>query len=422
MIFEEVAMGVGEMKGSPTADGMDPARGPTVAILGAGPIGLDAALMARARGLRFRVYEQAPTPSGNVRSWGHVRMFSPWPMNVSRRMREGLDEAGCPLEVDPEDSPTGHELADRVLDPLWNLPDLRDSLRLGTRVVAVGRAGTLKDEEIGTAARATRPFRILLEDTDGDESVEYADVVLDCTGRWGTPNALGDGGIPAPGERRLEHRIHRRIPDLSLETEDWEGQTVLVAGAGHSAQTAVRALAEAGDGNGRSPRVLWLLRDTDPSFRIENDPLPLRLDLARAAEQMAQGEHPAVTPLPGRVVERLDEVDGDVEVTLRDADGPQGSVRVHRILALTGGVGDSGIYRQLQVHECYATCGPIKLSAALLGADSGGDCLAGGTHGAETLVNPEPGFYILGDKSYGRNSTFLLQIGWAQVDEVFSLF
>jgi hypothetical protein len=83
-------------------------------------------------------------------------------------------------------------------------------------------------------------------------------------------------------------------------------------------------------------------------------------------------------------------------------------------------VGDHLLFRQLQVHECYATCGPIKLSAALLGAGAA-DCLAQQSHGAETLTNPEPGFFILGSKSYGRNSTFLMRVGWQQVEEVFSL-
>ena len=88
------------------------------------------------------------------------------------------------------------------------------------------------------------------------------------------------------------------------------------------------------------------------------------------------------------------------------------------MLALNGGVGDFSIYRQLQVHECYATAAPMKLSAALLGA-AGGDCLEQTGHGAETLTNPEPGFFILGAKSYGRNSQFLMRIGWEQVDDVF---
>lgn len=116
-------------------------------------------------------------------------------------------------------------------------------------------------------------------------------------------------------------------------------------------------------------------------------------------------------------VEELSRRDGSIEVVLRDASGSH-RIAVDRILSLTGFVGDHEIYRQLQVHECYATCGPMKLSAALLGA-AAGDCLAQTSHGADTLRNPEPGFFILGIKSYGRNSSFLMRVGWEQVSEVF---
>ena len=64
----------------------------------------------------------------------------------------------------------------------------------------------------------------------------------------------------------------------------------------------------------------------------------------------------------------------------------------------------------------------MNLAAALLGeagAGAGGDCLAVVAHGPDTLRNPEPGFFILGAKSYGRSSRFLLSVGWRQVDDVF---
>ena len=41
--------------------------------------------------------------------------------------------------------------------------------------------------------------------------------------------------------------------------------------------------------------------------------------------------------------------------------------------------------------------------------------------GPETLRNPEPNFYILGAKSFGRNSQFLLRLGFEQVRDVFTL-
>lgn len=395
-----------------------PGAGPEIAVLGAGPVGLDVALAARERGLSVRVYEAAPVPAGNVRSWGHVRLFTPWHMNVSPRMRRGLQELGRPLDVDGDASPTGHEFADRVLDPLWSLPGLDEGLRTGTRVVAVGREGTLKHEDIGSAARRERPFRILLADAGGREWVEHARVVFDCTGKYGNPNTLGDGGIPAPGERALASRIVRRIPDLAAEAGDWQDRTILLAGAGHSAQTAARELAELASSRPET-RVLWALRQEEPEWgAVAGDPLELREALTADADALAGGVSPAVEAVRGSVVEMLEEAGGRIRAQLRTGSGATRTAEVDRVLSLTGGVGDHDLYRQLQVHECYATSGPMKLSAALLGADSR-DCLDQETHGAETLMNPEPDFFILGDKSYGRNNTFLMQVGWSQVDEVF---
>ncbi|HEX2084671.1 MAG TPA: hypothetical protein VHF89_03235, partial [Solirubrobacteraceae bacterium] len=373
--------------------------------------GLEAALAAAERGWPFTVYEAAPTVAGHVRDWGHTRMFTPWSMNVSARARRALGGAAPQGDA----LPTGDELADRLLDPIAALPAIAPGVRLGTRVLAVGREGLLKHEEIGTPARTAHPFRLLVHDANG-ERVEHADAVIDCTGTYGNPNALGDGGIPAPGERTFADRIERRLPRLAA---GWAGRTVLLTGAGHSAQTAARALAElARDAPGT--RVVWAVRSNDPTwFAVEDDPLRARASLTAAARALAAGASSAVDVRLGRVTEAL-RADGErVAVTLRN--GTPEEVVVDRVLALNGGVGDHTLYRQLQVHECYATAGPIKLSAALLGADAGGDCLAAPSPGPDALVNPEPGFFLLGAKSYGRNSQFLVRTGWEQVDDVIGL-
>lgn len=391
--------------------------GPQIAILGAGPVGLEAALAAAERGHRFTVYERDPHVAAAVREWGHVRMFSPWKMNVSERMRRRLERAGCPPPRG-EACPTGDELVGRVLEPLAATPELAANLRLGTRVVAVGREGWLKHEAIGAPKRAARPFRLLLEDGAGRERVERADVVLDCTGTYGHPNALGDGGIPAPGERELEDRIERRIPDIAGGGEMWAGKTVLLVGAGHSAQTAARDLAELARSR-PGTRVIWALRKREPSWgAVPEDPLPERARLTARARELASGAEPGIETRRGVRVDALERRGDRVAVRLRHGDGRTETVEVDRVLSLTGYVGDHRLYRQLQVHECYATSGPMKLAAALL-ADGEADCLAQTSHGPETLVNPEPNFFILGIKSYGRTNTFLLTVGWSQVDEAF---
>jgi hypothetical protein len=393
---------------------------PHIAILGSGPTGLEAALAAAEAGFPFTLYEAAPEAAGNVRSWGHVRLFTPWEMNVSPRMRRHLAAAGAPVP-DGAECPTGRELAEKLFAPLAALPSIAPNLRLGTRVLAIGREGLLKHEEISTPERGRRPFRLLLADSSGREWTENASIVIDATGTYGNPNRLGDGGIPAPGERALDADIRRSVPDLAQEAADWAGKTILLAGAGHSAQTAVRDLAELAR-QAPGTRIIWALRSAEPSWGThDGDPLPDRARLAAEARDLASGASPAVEARRGVAVEGLSRPNGKVKVALRNDAGPgtgSNEIEVDRVLSLTGYVGDHNLYRQLQVHECYATCGPMKLSAALLGA-AGGDCLTQSTHGVETLTNPEPGLYILGIKSYGRNNTFLMRVGWDQVAEVF---
>src|SRR4029077_8151796 len=180
---------------------------PRIAILGAGPTGLEAALAAVEAGHPFTLYEAAPPGGANVRAWDHVRLFTPWEMNVSPRMRRHLEAAGGEVPSGSE-CPTGNDLAVRLLEPLAALPEIAPNLRLGARVLGIGREGLLKHEEIATPERGRRPFRLLLADASGREWTEGADVVIDATGTWGNPNSLGDGGIPAPGERARGSGIH----------------------------------------------------------------------------------------------------------------------------------------------------------------------------------------------------------------------
>jgi cation diffusion facilitator CzcD-associated flavoprotein CzcO len=384
---------------------------PSIAILGAGPIGLEAALAAAQHGHDFTVYEAAATVGGHVRSWGHVRTFTPWSMNVSPRMRAALPDA-----PHNETLPSGDELADELLEPAAALPELAGRIRLDTRVLAIGREGLLKHEAIADPRRAARPFRLLVARPDGGEEIVRADVVIDATGTYGNPNRLGDGGIDAVNERAFEDRIDRTLPQFASHPQLWAGRTILLTGSGHSAQTAARALAAfARDAPGT--RVVWAVRRAVPDWgAVDDDPLPERASLNAAAAEIAGGASEHVTLRPGCVTEALRGRDGRIVVTLRN--GASDEIEVDHILALNGGVGDHRLYRQLQVHECYATSGPMNLAAALLG-ELGADCLAVASHGPDTLRNPEPAFFILGAKSYGRNSQFLLRTGWQQVDDVF---
>ncbi len=378
-----------------------------IAILGAGPVGLDAALACAEAGLPFTVYEAGATVGAHVATWGHVRLFTPWHMNLSRRMRTHLPEV-----PDDERCPSGDELHDTVLRPLAAHPALAGRILLRHRIRAVGRTGLLKHEEISTTTRAAAPFRLLIDTPDGD-LVHTADTILDCTGTHSHPNPTGDGGIAARGESTLSARIIRTLPPLENHQQRtrWCG-TVLLVGAGKSAQTAAQSLAAFPD-----TRLEWVIRAPLPDWgEIPDDSLPARQTLVDTARHLARGGHERVVVHTGCAVEALD-TDGDrVRVQLRTPDGPR-RLTVDHLLSLTGYVGDASLYRQLQVHECYATAAPMNLSATLLDT-AGGDCLAQPAVGVDALRTPEPNFFVLGTKSYGRLSTFLLRVGYEQVDQI----
>jgi hypothetical protein len=49
------------------------------------------------------------------------------------------------------------------------------------------------------------------------------------------------------------------------------------------------------------------------------------------------------------------------------------------------------------------------------------DCLDQVSAGPEALLTPEPDFYVLGAKSYGRSSRFLIAAGLEQIRDLFTI-
>jgi thioredoxin reductase len=68
--------------------------GKTIAIIGAGPVGLSAGVYALDRGLNPLILEAGPEVGYAVRQWGHVRMFSSWEHNLDKAAERLLARAG----------------------------------------------------------------------------------------------------------------------------------------------------------------------------------------------------------------------------------------------------------------------------------------------------------------------------------------
>jgi len=66
----------------------------TVAIIGAGPVGLAAAAHVLERGMTAIVLEAGHAAGAAVRQWGHVKIFSPWEYNIDKAAARLLEPIG----------------------------------------------------------------------------------------------------------------------------------------------------------------------------------------------------------------------------------------------------------------------------------------------------------------------------------------
>lgn len=382
-----------------------------IAIIGAGPIGLEAAVAANDGGYEVHVYERGEVGDA-VRRWGHVRMFSPLGLNVSMRGLERVRQTGAALPA-PGTILTGTEYVAHYLVPLSE--SLGENIHTNVEVAAIGRSEFLKHELIGSPQRCDAPFRLLLR-RGAREWTEQADIVFDCSGTFSTPNHLGDGGMPAIGESACKALISHGAPDV-LGRLRWifENRRVLVIGSGHSAATAIRDLATLRK-TAPETSIIWSTRRSmSPPFqRIEDDPLPERDELLAQANALVESHR--VDFRRDSSVLALEAGKAGVKVTLANSSGTE-SVVIDRIIAAVGYRPDLDLTRELQAKTCYATEGSYNLAAALLG-EAGGDCMAVESFGVETLTHPEPGFFALGMKSYGRAPDFLIRTGREQIESV----
>lgn len=342
---------------------------PRVAVIGAGPIGLEAALYAKACGLPVAVYDRGAIAE-HVRRWGHVRLFTPFGLNVTPLGLKAIlrEKPGRTLPGEA-DIVTGREFRDAYLVPLAESEQILESLNLETAVLHVGRALNGKG------------FRLLVRDSKGQERIDTADVVLDCSGTHGTPNWLGDASIPAVGELAARQHIAAGLEDVLGERKGhYAGRSIALVGDSYSAATTICSLAALAEEH-PATWVFWLTRGPrgQPLPRLASDPFKERDRLAAKANSLATRCDGNLEFHPQTV---LDEVvchgpDKGFRIAGR-SNGKPVSWDVERVIANVG-------YR------------PDPRITASLAAD-------------------DPGYFVLGAKS--RDSGFLMRDGFEQVKHV----
>ncbi|AYG03468.1 FAD-dependent oxidoreductase [Gryllotalpicola protaetiae] len=374
-----------------------------VVIIGAGPQGLAAAAHLLERGIEPVVLEKGFGAGAAVSEWGHVRLFSEWPELVDQASRRLLEQGGWAAPL--TGYPTGGEWVKEYLAPL--AAALGSRVRTSATVTGVSRVGR---DRVVDSGRASQPFTVHMQHADGSEGRLLARAVLDASGTWEQPNPAGAEGLPALDERaaaaagQVEYRIPASVSELS-------GKHVVVVGSGHSAAHAVIRLAGLVQ---REPgtRVDWAIRrGTLAGFGSADDQLAARGALGGRARKVV--EDGRVNLVPGF---RTAEIRQDDEGLALVSDDGQEITGVNHVFALTGFRPELSF-----LSEVRTALDPSLQAVAGLASEIDPNVHSCGTvraTGALELAQPEPGFYIIGAKSYGRAPTFLALTGYEQVRSV----
>ncbi len=384
-----------------------------VAVLGAGPVGLAAVAQLIERGVPFVTLEAGAEVGANLVDYGHVQLFSPWQFDIDPAMARLLATTGWTAPP-PAELPKAGEVVQRVLKPFAALPQVAASLKLGARVMAISREGF---DKVKSAGRDKAAFLVRYAQ-HGQVHELRARAVIDATGTWNQPNPVGANGLQAIGEAEARDRIFYGIPDVAGALRSrYEGKRTLVVGAGHSAANALLALAELAR-QAPGTRLAWAVRS--PALQRvfgggDADALPARGALGASLRRLREGG--ALEFFGGLRIARIEPVDGQLRVSGLDSNQEPVVVDgIDEIICATGQRPDLRLAGELRVK-----LDPGLESTEALGPLIDPNLHSCGTvrpHGHRELAHPEPGFYTVGVKSYGRAPTFLMATGFEQARSV----
>lgn len=383
-----------------------------VVVIGAGPIGLATAAHLVERGIDAVVLEAGDSVANAVWLWGHTRFFSPWRFLVDAAARRLLEAAGWTMPAADRRAPTGQEFVDDYLAPLADLPEIASQIRLGSTVIAVSREGM---DRTRTAGRAQTPFLVRIQHQDGQITEMAARAVIDASGTYTSPNPLASSGLSPVGYDKVAHRVLHALPDvLGTDRARFAGKHTVVVGAGHSAANTLLSLGTVAREE-PGTRATWVIRNRS-AIRVSASPgdqLPDRAELGTQVVRMVQSGQ--IDQLDSFEIARVESSGGGIRL-IGTRRGEVATLDADQVVNATGFRPNLDMLREIRLELDDVVEAPRRLAPLI--DPNVHSCGTVEPHGFRELSHPEPGFFIVGMKSYGRAPTFLLATGHEQVRSV----
>ncbi len=388
----------------------------TVAVIGGGPVGVEAALYARFLGYFVVLFDARRVGSRLVR-WGSLPLGIPFGEATTSLGIAALEAQGAASELPGADSLVSYrDYIDRYITPVAKSDLLEDCIHINSPVTSISRAHFRKFQPKSLEARSEDEFRLLLNGKVRGEFTQLADIVLDCSGAGRLPAGIGPGGGTAIGQTSLSQYFEVGPRDLHDKDRDrFAGKHTVLFGAGPvAAHNAVQFISLARENP--NTKLTWAIPKGNQRDDWLRSVASVSADLAIEVNEILTGNLVDVVHIDAWGAESLNrDATGRWQIKLLVGDEDTADIEADMILATD--VGEPWDFIDgLGVELCKNR--KLTISAATWLATQTGPELE---IAPESFITSEPHYYVLGSKSVGGDRRFSFQHARQQIQQVFGL-
>jgi hypothetical protein len=358
----------------------------TIAIIGAGPLGIEAALYARFLGYHVSIFETRRV-AHRMLDWNQRTLDLPASQVTTSLGLAALEAQEASYQrPDPDRIFTGKQYAEEYLLPLAKTDLLFDDIHFLSPVIDASRlrARDMPSEdhydEFPWQERCNDEFRILVEGRHRGTWVSRADCIIDCRGLGPDRQGLGPAGGLAIGQSLCEKSFLEHLPgDRKFDPKTYDAKRIAIVGSTPEACRTVRECLE----YRQHQQLIWVL---PPASRYEED------YLARSRKELDEHTSPSFVMLESLGVESISRDEQGLWQLrlLKDDDSSvelQADVVVHRTSYVHRPLGNT-----LLADHPQATCYIDRILRNSTQQDTSQDSISGRI---ARVLTPEPGYFRL---------------------------
>lgn len=387
----------------------------TVAVIGGGPVGVEAALYARFLGYFVILFDARRVGSRLVR-WGEIPMKIPFGEATSSLGLAALEAQGVADGLpDAESVISYRDYIEKYLTPIAKSDLLEECIHINSPVISISRAHYQKFQPDSLEDRAEDEFRLLLNGRVRGEFTQLADIILDCSGAGRRPAGIGPGGGMAIGQSSLGDQFEVGPRDLSDKDRDrFVGKHTVLFGSGPVAcRNACQFIALAKDNP--NTKLTWVVPKGAKHETWLGEAAKVSADLAIEASRVLSGDCSGAVHIDAWGAESISR-DGDGKWKVKLLVGEEDTADLDADVILVTELRDPWVFADgLGVELCEHR--RLTTSAANWLANQSTELEIT----AETFVTSEPHYYVLGSKSVGGDRRFSFAHARQQIQQVFGL-